>query len=645
MKQFLHSIEYLLGLHILGLLMFTLFRVVQYFVLNDMIIDDSASVLPAFLNGLWFDNVIGCYILLVPIIVVLIPASLGYVQKSWRRFAMLWMTFFYIMAFALSASNIPYFRYFFKDINSSIFGWFGYAGTTAGMVTGESSYWIYIALFLLLSVVFTFIANYIRHYFDLKINSEQQCQSPYYVIQRLIVSLIVISFSIFGIRGRTGYNPIKISEAYYCNDSFLNQLGINPAFNLITSINDDMRPENAELHLMPYEKAVCCARKSLGIKGKNGILNPLDRTVIDKAAVKTDKPNVVIILMESMSANLMQTFGQRVRLTPTLDGLYNTSLAFMNYYSAGIHTNHGITASLYSFPALMDRNLMKGTVTPHRTGIPTILKEHGYHNMFFMTHEAQYDNMNAFLRTNGYDDIYSQETYPKKEVVNAFGVSDNFEFQFALQKLNQSAKKGPFMATILTVSNHPPYVIPPYFHPKSKDEESQIVEYADWAIGRFLDKAKKQSWYKNTVFVIMADHGKMVGNPDAELPQSYNHIPLIMFGPGVKAMQYEGLAQQVDVMPTLLHILGIEKYQYNGFGINLFEKQRDMVFYSADDQIVGRSKNGCFIYYPHTKRAICYAVQPGGYLKPDNNIKTYTPLKNYVFSMIQTAEYIYRHQK
>lgn len=85
-----------------------------------------------------------------------------------------------------------------------------------------------------------------------------------------------------------------------------------------------------------------------------------------------------------------------------------------------------MTATLYSFPALMFRNLMKGTVTPRRKGIATVLKQYGYENMFFMTHEAQYDNMKAFFQTNGYDDIFSQENYPKSEVVNSFGVSDHF---------------------------------------------------------------------------------------------------------------------------------------------------------------------------------------------------------------------------
>ena len=314
-------------------------------------------------------------------------------------------------------------------------------------------------------------------------------------------------------------------------------------------------------------------------------------------------------------------------------------------YAAGIHTNHGMTATLYSFPALMFRNLMKGTVTPRRKGIATVLKKYGYENMFFMTHEAQYDNMKAFFQTNGYDDIFSQENYPKSEVVNSFGVSDHFEMGYALNTINQKAKTGkPFMATILTVSNHPPYVIPDFFKPKTKEKETQIVEYADWAIGDFLKKASREPWYKNTIFVIQADHGKLVGKSEGELPQSYNHIPLIIFGPGVPQQQYVGLGMQVDVMPTLFGLMNLN-YEYEGFGVDLLKQQRPMVFYSADNQIVARDHQRCFVYNPSMNRSFCYDVLPNGNLKETKQESKFQDLKNYVFSNIQAAEYIERHQQ
>ena len=338
---------------------------------------------------------------------------------------------------------------------------------------------------------------------------------------------------------------------------------------------------------------------------------------------------------------------QRVRI-PKLDlsaSIYRLFVFKKSQLSWRSTADYHLTATLYSFPALMFRNLMKGTVTPRRKGIATVLKQYGYENMFFMTHEAQYDNMKAFFQTNGYDDIFSQENYPKSEVVNSFGVSDHFEMGYALNTINQKAKTGkPFMATILTVSNHPPYIIPDFFKPKTKEKETQIVEYADWAIGDFLKKASREPWYKNTIFVIQADHGKLVGKSEGELPQSYNHIPLIIFGPGVPQQQYAGLGMQVDVMPTLFGLMNLN-YEYEGFGVDLLKQQRQMVFYSADNQIVARDHQRCFVYNPSMNRSFCYDVLPNGNLKETKQESKFQDLKNYVFSNIQAAEYIERHQQ
>ena len=643
-RKFFLSMAWLLSVHAVSLLVLTLFRLIELVCLHGMITDKTASVATAFLKGVWFDNVTACYVMIVPLAVTLIATALGYTEKVMRKAANWWFFVFYAIVFMASAANTPYFEYFFKNINSSIFEWFGYAATTAGMVFQEKSYILHIALYFLITAGYITSLVYLRRFFDRKIEKcRKDDRFPVAVAMRLAVAVCLSLLCLFGIRGRTGYNPIKISQAYYCDDPFLNQLGINPAFNLLTSALDDMRKENSELHLMPYGEAITAVRQSLGITGPVDSMHVMRRMVTTTG--EPQKCNVVVILMESMSASLMQTFGQELHLTPTLDSLYNHSLAFTHYYSAGIHTNHGMTASLYSFPALMFRNLMKGTVTPHRTGIPTVLKHYGYHNMFFMTHEAQYDNMKAFFTTNGYDDIYSQEDYPKDEVVNSFGVSDHFLFGYALNKINrQAANKKPFFATILTISNHPPYVIPSFFKPKTKEPETQIVEYADWSIGDFLKKAEKEPWYKNTIFVIMADHGKLVGKAQTEAPESYNHIPLIIFGPGIPEKHYDGLATQVDVMPTLLSLLNMS-YEYDGFGQNVLKTPRPMVFYSADNQVIARNQKMVYVYNPKMQKSFCYLINPDGSLKETSMSAAFKPLQHYVFSMIQTAQFALNRQQ
>ena len=639
MRRFSHTLAYLLGIHVVGLLFLTGYRLVQFAALHDMMqAGGDASTLTAFVKGVWFDNVTACYIMIVPLAVLLLAACLGYCHKALRHGAAVWMWVLYTVVLAISASNIPYFAYFFKNIDASIFGWFGYVGTTAGMLVGEKSYWLYFLLFIVSIVAFVWLIRRLRRRSDRKIGANFVRMRRREAALCFVVTVAMVGLCLFGIRGRMGYNPIKISQAYYCNDPFLNQLGINPAFNLLTSTLDGMRKENAELHLMPYGEAITYTREALGITGVADSTAILRRTVTPDSTAS--RPNVVVILMESMSASFLQTFGQKERLTPTLDSLYQHSLAFTQFYSAGIHTNHGLTATLYSFPAMMMRNLMKGTVTPHRSGLPTVLKDQGYHNLFFMTHESQYDNMNAFFRTNGYDEIFSQETYPREEVVNSFGVPDHFLFDYALGTINRTASEHtPFMATILTISNHPPYIIPEGMKTRTAKPETQIVEYADKCIGDFLTAARSQPWYDNTIFVILADHGKLVGEMDMELPQSYNHIPCLIFGPGVENGLYDGLATQVDVMPTLLGIMNMG-YVYDGFGVDLLRERRERVFYTSDTHVVARDSAAVYLYNPQMEKDFCYNVGADGSLLPTTLTPRFGTLRRYVFAMEQTAEFM-----
>ena len=587
----------------------------------------------AFVKGVWFDNVTACYVMALPLLTLWIASLFAYSSKWLSWFCTIWFGVLYTIVFSLSAANIPYFCYFFQPINTSIFQWFGYAGTTAGMVVGESSYWAPIAYGLIAIAGFWwFLIRWrIKKYAKLK------RQGLGTVLVVLISGAIMAGLCFLGIRGRLGYNPIKVSQAYYCNDAFLNQLGINPAFNLLTSYIDDQRPENRRLALMDDKEAIEAVRKLLERKGVEGI-SPIAQKVEGDAEAQLRGRNVVIVLMESMSSNLMGK-GQ----TPFLDSLSRQSLYFENMYSAGNHTNHGMYATLYSWPAIMFRNLMKGTVIPHYSGLPTVLHDQGYRNYFFMTHESQYDNMNGFFRTNGFDEIYAQENYPLEKIVNSFGVQDDFLYSYAVEKLNKEKK--PFFAVLLSVSNHPPFVIPDYFKPKSSEKDLQIVEYADWSIRKLFDEAKKERWFDNTIFVLLGDHGKLMDNPECELPESYNHIPLIIYGKGIKPQTYQDFALQEDVAPTLLGMMGIG-YIQNDFGIDLMKKRRGCVFYTGDNLIAARDRERLYLYSPTEKREYLYKVTGRNRVgKAAAKDAEFERLKHYVFSMLQAAEVLVGEKK
>ena len=644
-KRFGLSLLYLLTIHVAALLFFFIFRFILFisteYQFPDNIQNDIALQAVAFIRGVWFDNVIACYILILPLVVLWIAGIFNYTAKWLFKSTAIYFICFYSLSFIIAAANIPYFGYFFKTINSSIYNWFGYGATTAGMVFGETSFYLPIFLGIASILLFGWGVLTLSSYFY---RESTKASSTIHITNRISILLTgaaCVGLCLFGIRGRMGYNPIKVSQAYYCEDPFLNQLGVNPVFNLLTSTLDDNRKENRYLHLMPEQEAVANVQKLLHREGITDI-SPIARKI--NQATSPNPKNVVLIFMESMSANLMNSFGATKQLTPFLDSLYQQSLSFSHFYSAGIHTNHGMYATLYSFPAIMKRNAMKGSVIPIYSGLPTILKDNGYQNLFFMTHESQYDNMNAFFRTNGFDEIYAQENYPAEKVVNSFGVQDDFLYQYALPILNKQAESGqPFFTVLLSISNHPPYVIPDYFKPHSAKPEDQIVEYADWSIRQFMTEAEKQPWFDNTIFVLLGDHGKLVGSPESEIPQSYNHIPLMIYGKDIQPEIKDNFGGQVDVAPTLLGLLNIS-YTQNNLGIDLLKEQRPCMFYTADNLIAARDTTHLYIYSPDNKQEFRYE-QTGSTLHVAEDNEAFQRLKNYCFSMLQSTEYLVKEHK
>ena len=639
MKRTCYSLGYLLTIHVVALVVFFLFRLMLFTSIDYEFATDISFITKAtaFVKGVWFDNVIACYISILPLVVMWVSLFFKRFPRWAFRFTSVFTSALYTIAFVVSAANVPYFQYFFTNINSSIFNWFGYAGTTGGMIFGETTYILPIICGIL-AIAFIWIANIkLSRWIASKAAKEEPLQ---YKMKPLIIyvagGLAVIGLCVFGIRGRTGYNPIKVSQAYYCQDAFLNQLGVSPTFNLLTSYMDDMRKENRPIELLDDAEALKNMQQYLNREGIEGV-SPLARKV-EAADSSMGKRNVVMVLMESMSARLMQSYGQEKTLTPFLDSLYSQSRSYRNFYSSGIHTNHGITATLYSFPTVLNRNAMKGSKIPRYVGLPDVLAKNGYRNMFFMSHESQYDNMNAFFRTNGFHEIYAQEDYPAEEVVNSFGVPDAFLFKYALNKINEKAKdKQPFFSVILTISNHPPYIIPDGFKSQTLEPEDQIVEYADRAIADFMQQAKKEPWYNNTIFVFLGDHGKIVGTPECEMPQSYNNVPLMIYGEGVEHQIVTELASQVDVAPTLLSMLGIG-YVQNNFGVDLNAEKREYVAFTTDKQIAARDSSHLYIYEPADDVEYCYEISNGRFVKSAKNPR-FEELKKYCFSTLQSTQY------
>ncbi|MGN1244013.1 MAG: LTA synthase family protein, partial [Alloprevotella sp.] len=315
MSLFIKTLLHLLRTHLLALALLTAFRLVMLTAIAPDLTPDASGrydlYAMALLRGLWFDNVVCCAVMLPAVLVVGVSAVGGWWHRRTLRGLHLWLGITYALIFAASAANIPYFLYFTKILNASIWNWAEYGTTTLGMLFGEASYYIYMGLFALATALMAWWLHrsYVRHH------AAWVRQRGLSVQQRLAmagVSLALGSLCLFGVRGRMGYNPIKVSAAYFCQSTLLNNLGVNPMFCLLSSTFDDLRPENRTLHLLPSQQAVRGAQQLLGRQGIPG-LSPLAREV--KPEGQPTGQNVVMILMESMSAKLMARFGHTGHLT------------------------------------------------------------------------------------------------------------------------------------------------------------------------------------------------------------------------------------------------------------------------------------------------------------------------------------------
>jgi phosphoglycerol transferase MdoB-like AlkP superfamily enzyme len=346
--------------------------------------------------------------------------------------------------------------------------------------------------------------------------------------------------------------------------------------------------------------------------------------------------------MESMSAFNMKAFGNNKSLTPTLDSIANQSLFFTNCFSDGIHTMNGVFSIFTSLPSIPGKHMLNTTDTREYNGIATTLKNKNYHNLFFMTHDDQFDNMAGFLKSNGIQKIYSLKDYPDDKILSTLGISDDFLFEFSIPKINSASKqKKPFFATLLTTSNHNPIVIPENvgFKPKSKTKEEQIIEYADWSIAKFFKMAQGQEWFNNTIFVFVADHGAIVGNNAYEMPLSYYHIPFFIYSPNYiipeKSTKFCG---QIDVFPTLMYLLSVQ-YQNKTLGMDLITESRPYAYFSE------REKTACidssFFYFKTASSEYLYHYRQNN---PNNLAKQFPnridSMKTFVNSMIQTSQYL-----
>ncbi len=284
--------------------------------------------------------------------------------------------------------------------------------------------------------------------------------------------------------------------------------------------------------------------------------------------------NVVVVLEESLGSELVGTLHPRpVSLTPELDALAARGTLLTRAYSTGNRTIRALEATTSSLPPLPGISIVRRPQSENLFTLPALLRGRGYRTLFVYGGRALFDGMGRYLSHNGVERVVEQKDFPPEAFRTAWGVSDEAIFDRALTEMDSMAAAGrPFYTLILSVSNHRPFTFPAghiQYEPALSRREN-AVRYADWALGRFLRRAQGHAFFKDTLFVVMGDHGARVYGA-AEIPLASYEVPILFYAPGVMpaGRRVDTLASSLDVPPTVLAILGID-YESKFFGHDVF---------------------------------------------------------------------------
>jgi phosphoglycerol transferase MdoB-like AlkP superfamily enzyme len=275
------------------------------------------------------------------------------------------------------------------------------------------------------------------------------------------------------------------------------------------------------------------------------------------------KKNIILVVMESMSADYMGIFGNPEGLTPNLDRLAKEGLSFTQTYATGTRTVRGLEAVTLSIPPTPGQSILRRPDNDNLFSLGFLLRDRGYDATFVYGGYGYFDNMNNFFAGNGFD-ILDRTKMSKEETqfANVWGICDEDMFTRAIREADQSYKNGkPFLHLIMTTSNHRPYTYPDgRIDIPSHSNRLGGVKYADYSVGKLIEDAKKKPWFKDTVFIFVADHTAGAGGK-AELDPRKYHIPMIFYAPGFITPQHiDRLVSQIDFAPTLLGMLGMRYY-------------------------------------------------------------------------------------
>ncbi|WP_458699690.1 LTA synthase family protein [Sulfurospirillum sp. 1307] len=452
-------------------------------------------------------------------------------------------------------------------------------------------------------------------------------------LQRIKLGLIFIllPFVLFNAFNKQGL-------AHVSKNSYNNELAKNGFYSLFSAFRNNELPYDEFYKSLDDKVAMSNLYKLEGFDGNK--IKSIKNEGIEK------KPNVVLIMVESLSAEFMGAFGDKRGLTPNLDKLVKQSLFFNNLYATGTRTVRGMEAVTLSLPPTPGRSIVKRPDNFNMFSAGFIFKDKGYDNKFIYAGHGYFDNMNSFFSHNGFN-IVDRTDMKDNEITfsNVWGVCDEDLLRRVSKEADKSYKsKKPFFSFVMTTSNHRPYTYPEgRIDIPSHTGRSGAVKYTDFAIDKFINEAKSKPWFDNTIFIIVADHNAGSAGK-TQLPVWRYKIPFIVYAPKiVNPGIVSKLSSQVDIMPTLFSMLNWS-YKSKFYGNDILNNSFKQRAFIGNYQKLGYLKdNKLLILEPNKTTNEYEIVEQTLRNNKYKEIQVDMQKEKEAITYYQSASYMYKH--
>lgn len=528
------------------------------------------ETIAVFYHGLLLDLAMTAYLAIIPLL-YFIAASFTRRQNTGFSWLNIYNKVLIVLFSIIGIVNLNIYREWGSKINAKAMG-FAFSAPNEALASSASS-----PIFLNLVLLAVLIASGLL--LNKWVAPKQLVSQPSPLWAKIVVSLLLLGLNFLMIRGGWGVSPNNQSMAYYSDKQILNHAAVNTEWNLIADLLKSRHADDNP-YLYYADKEASQQVKALYHIKKDSTIHILN----------TSHPNVVIIIMESFTADLTQTLGQETGITPKFDSLVKRGVLFSRIYSTGNRTDKGIIGTLAGQPSLSTESIVKWPEKLEK--IPALSREFfnsGYQTSFFYGGQSEFDNYKAFILSHSYQRLTDKNKFRSKDMNSKWGAYDGIVFNRQLEDLNKA--KEPFFSTQMTLTNHEPFEVPGAYKFGKKDNVQKFKStayYTDSCLNDFLLKAEKQPWYKNTLFIFVADHGHIMpkGRNEIYIPQRY-HIPLLFFGEVIKK-EYCGkimgqVGSQIDIASTLLHQLNMNTKSFPWSKNLLNPNTKSFAYFSWDN--------------------------------------------------------------